>query len=153
MGDGTKLGPFVNEDSFLRHADRKKYVKNGIVAAGLFEVRSGESTLSFTHQDESLRSDDALDRYQQAKELPSGDLVGLCKLTYQDLTQSLEPPLPPRRDPVPEKVDPKYGHRHCCTDVPRDVVHRTKMAELANRNGIVRLFVPKRKRTPEVPSD
>jgi hypothetical protein len=138
------LGPFVAEDSFLRHADRNRLFKDGTVSPEVFKLRKNDSTLSFTYQDESLRDETALDQYQLDKELLSGDLPGLCKLTWNDLTVSLDPALPARHDP--NSIDEKYGHLHCCTDPPRDDEQCSVMASLADRNGIVREFIAKRKR-------
>jgi len=143
VGAQPTLGPFVAEDSFLRHVDREKRIKNGTVSQEVFKDK--HETLSFTYQDEGLRTEAGLGQYQRDKELGSGDLPGLCKITFHDLTVSLQPPLPPRPDRNPD--DEKYGHLHCCTDRPIDDVHRRKMAHLAERNGIVRPFVPKEKRT------
>ena len=143
MGAQPTLGPFVARDSFLRHVDREKRIKNGTVSQEVFKDK--HETLSFTYQNPVLRTKEGLVQYQQDKEFESGDLPGLCRLTFHDLTVSLQPPLPPRSDPVPE--DKKYGHLHCCTDRPIDDVHRRKMAHLAERNGIVRPFVPKKNRT------
>ncbi len=125
----------------MRHVDRKNRIKNGTVSQEVFKDK--HVTLSFTYQDDALRTKDGLDQYQRDKEFPHGDLPGLCKLTFHDLTVALEPPLPPRPDPVSE--DEKYGHLHCCTDRPDETQRRT-MAALAERNEIVRKFVPKEKR-------
>lgn len=142
MGAQATLDPFVAEDSFLRHVDRKSRIKNGIVSLEVFKDQ--HETLSFTYQNDVLRTKEGLDRYQRDKELKFGGLPGLCRLTFQDLTVSLDPPLRPRSDPVPQ--DERYGDLHCCTNRPIDDVHRRKMAHLAERNGIVRPYVPKDKR-------
>ncbi len=143
MGGPPILGPFVAEDSFVRHVDRRRRIKpNGTVSYKVFKDK--HETLSFTCQNAVLRTEDGLDRYQRDKQFESGDLPGFCRLTLHDLTVKLEPPLPPRPDPVPE--DEKYGHLHCCTDRPTDDDQREVMAHLATLNGIVRPFVPKEKR-------
>ena len=142
MGEPGSLGPFAAEDFFLRHVDRKRRLKNGIVLWEVFDDR--HPTLSLTYQDANLRTDGALDRYQQDKKLQYGDLPGLCRLSFRDLTESLEPALPPRHDPDPE--DEQYGHLHCCTDRPISQAQMEIMATLAPKNGIVREFVRKRKR-------
>lgn len=142
MGAQATLGPFVAEDSFLRHVDRKRHIKNGTVSHEVFKDRN--ETLSFTYQDQTLRTEEGLTQYQRDKELAYGDLPGLCMLTFHDLTVLLQPPLPPRSDPVPE--DEKYGHLHCCTDRPTDDVHRRTMAHLAERHETMRPLVPKKKR-------
>ena len=141
MGTEPTLGPFVAQDSFLRHVDRKRHIKDGTVSPEVFKDR--HQTLSFTYQDETLCTKERLDAYQRDKELQFGDLPGLCRLTFDDLTVSLRPPLPPRPDPFPQ--DERYGDLHCCTDQPSNDVQRRKMAHLAERNGIVRQFV-RRKR-------
>jgi hypothetical protein len=145
VGDSTRLGPFVADDSFLRHIDRKKrLMDDGTIAPEAFKPRNGETSLSFTFQNKLLNSEAGLEHYQRDKVLQSGDLPGICKLTFYDLTQALEPPLPPRS--VPEPRDEKYGHLHCCTDCPRDQIHMAKMAKLATRNGVLRPFVRSGKR-------
>ena len=150
MGTGKVLGPFLAEDSFLRHADRKRHIKDGIVLPDVFKLRSGEETLSFTYQDHSLQKEEELDRYQRYRALPSGDLPGLCRLTFRDLTVALKPPLPPRPDPDP--ADDRYGRLHCCTNAPNED-QLAAMAEIATRNGIVRDFIPKEKRVDRHPTD
>ena len=142
MGDHASVEPFVAEDCFLRHVAKPRCIKEGLVTWEAFHDRY--ATLSFTFQNEALRTQSGLDRYQRDKVLPHGDLPGFCKLSFYDLTVSLEPPLPPRHDPVPE--DEKYGHLHCCTYRPRDQVHCRKMAKLATRNGVVREFKRTRKK-------
>lgn len=145
MGDQPTLKPFLPEDSFLRRVGTKRYLKDGLVSRDAFRPRNAEASLSFTWQDESLRSEEALDEYQRHNALPqSGDLPGLCRLTYHDLTVSLSPPLPPRHEP--DDADPRFGHLHCATDLPRDELHMEKMAKLATRNGLVRLFVRARRK-------
>lgn len=105
--------------------------------------RDGETSLSFTLQSDELVSDSAICKYQIAKELGSGDLPGICRLEHEDLARKVMPPLPPRWDPNDE--DPGYGHLHCATAIPTDV-QRHVMAAIATRYGLVREFVPKKKR-------
>lgn len=143
MGVEASLAPFVNEDSFLRRFLKRGLTKEGTVSAGAFKDQ--HETLSFTFQDDGLRTDKGLNDYHSAKVLPFGDLPGLCKLTFHDLTVSLKPPLPPRPDADPE--DTKYGHLHCCTDQPSSDAQRTLMAYLAENHGIVRQFVRKKDRS------
>ncbi len=138
MGDQARLGPFIAEDSFLRHIDRKRRATADGVNWEVFKPRPAERSLSFTYQDVRLMSDSGLDEYRLDKAMPSGDLPGICKLTYYDLTEALEPPLPPRPRHDPE--DPKYGDLHCETGLPRDQIHMEKMAKLATRNGVLRVF-------------
>ncbi|MCK6483584.1 MAG: hypothetical protein HUU22_05645 [Phycisphaerae bacterium] len=146
MGDEPILKPFQPEDSFLRRVGKKRYLRDGgEVSFEAFRPRDGEASLSFTWQDESLRSEEGLDEYQRNNALrQSADLPGLCRLTFHDLTVSLSPPLPPRHDP--DNADPRYGHLHCATDLPCDELHMEKMAKLATRNGLVRLFVRARRK-------
>lgn len=142
MGARPSIGSFIADDSFLRRVDRKRRIRDGIVSPEVFTDK--HATLSFTYQDAALSTMGGLDRYQRQKQLPHGDLPGLCKLTYHDLTVEIEPPLPPRTDPDPDDED--YGHLHCCTDQPIDDVQRRKMAHRAEQNGIVREFVPRKRR-------
>lgn len=140
MGDQTSLGPFVAEDSFLRHIDRKRYIADDdTLSREIFKPRAHEPSLSFTYQDAGLKTSGGLDEYQRRKALPSKDLPGICRLTFYDLTVALEPPLPPRGERNPD--DTEYGHLHCSTDPPRGDVHMEKMAKLATRNGVARRFV------------
>lgn len=117
---------------------------DGTISWEVFRPREDEPSLSYTLQNESLRTSSGLEQYQRDKELPSGDLPGICKLTHYDLTEALQPPRPPRFEH--DLADPKYGHLHCVTDRPHDDVHMEKMAKLATRNGLIRPFVnaPKR---------
>ncbi|UCC30258.1 MAG: hypothetical protein JSU86_18920 [Phycisphaerales bacterium] len=142
MGARPTLGPFVDADSFLRHVDRKNRIRRGVVSHKVFKDK--HETLSFTCQNAVLRTGKGLDQYQRDKAFESGDLPGLRRLTFYDLTVRLQPPLPPRSDPNPD--DERYGHLYCCTNRPSDD-QREKMAHLAEGNGIVRPFVPKGKRT------
>lgn len=132
---------FLPEDAFLRHVDRKNRIRNDIVSPDVFKDK--HETLSFFYQAESLRTDKALDEYQRDRQLMSGDLPGLVKLTYNDLTVSVEPPLPPVSEPDPD--DEKYGNLHYCTAQPTDVQRRV-MAHCAKLNGIVRPFIYKKHR-------
>lgn len=144
MGDQPSLGPFIAEDGFLRRVDRRARIRDDIVHWQVFEPRSQETGLSFTYQHDSLKTDQGLTAYHRAKALPSGDLPGICKLTFHDLTQALEPPLAPR--PERDHSDKEYGRLHCVTDCPRDQLHMVKMAKLATRNGVLRRFKRLRKK-------
>lgn len=139
MGPREGVETFTPDDSFLRRIDRKRHALDGIVAADVFRPRPNETTLSFTYQDALLRQGGALAAYQRAKRLPSGDLPGICRLTFHDLTSKLDPPLPPR--PEQDETDPAYGHLHCVTDCPVDEIHREKMAKLATENLLLMSFV------------
>jgi hypothetical protein len=145
VGNQPSLGPFVAEDSFLRHIDRKRHIADdGGVSWEVFKPRNGEPSLSFTYRDKELKAEQGLKAYQEYKALPHGDLPGICSLSFDDLTRSLEPPLPPR--PERNVADERYGHLHCVTDCPRDEVHMERMAKLATRNGPVCPFVRAHKR-------
>lgn len=144
MGNQPSLGPFVADDFFLRHIDKKRCAAAGVVNGEVFRSRESEPALSFTYQDENLKTEHGVQQYQQDKVLPHGDLPGICMLSFDDLTRSLEPPLPPRSEPY--AADEKYGHLHCVTDHPRDEIHMEKMAKLATRNGVLCQFVRARKR-------
>ncbi|MHC4091836.1 MAG: hypothetical protein ACYSVY_16480 [Planctomycetota bacterium] len=143
MGDQPSLGPFFAEDGFLRRVDRKRRIADDIVTWEAFKPRESEAHLSFTYEDDSLKTDEGLTAYHRAKALPRGDLPGICKLTFHDLTQALEPPLRPR--PERDRSDEEYGHLHCVTDCPSDELHMRKMATLATRNGVLRRFIRHRK--------
>lgn len=145
MGGKASVGSFVAEDCFLRHVDRRRYLKRGIVKPEAFDDH--HENLSFTFQNAGLQTEAGLDQYQRDKALPSEDLPGICKLSFYDLTESLSPPLPPRRDPNPD--DERYGHLHCCTDRPIDWGHRVQMAKLASRYGVLREFVRRKKAARE----
>ena len=144
MGDAPRLEPFRETDSFLRRVSKRKGIREGFVLPAAFAVRPGEPSLSFTFQDFTLQSPDALEDYHVGNALPSGDLPGICKLTFQDLVRSLVPPLPPRQKPEPQ--DERYGHLHCETDPPVDDAHQTEMAKLASKHGVLLEFVPKKRR-------
>lgn|GEM_PF-3734229 len=145
MGDQQSLGPFCSEDCFLRRIAKKRHVaRDGTVSPEVFDVTDADDTLSFTFQDDNLKTEEGLDRYQRETAFPSGARLGICWLSYDDLTVSLDPPLPPRHEPDPE--DEKYGHLHCVTDCPKSYVRMVQMAKLATDNGVVRHFDPHRKR-------
>ena len=96
--DQDKVTHFINDDGFLRRVSNAGSLRrNGLVQEKAFKPRPYEEALSFTFQDESLQSDDAIRQYQLDNELDSGDLPGIFMLTFEDLTVRLEPPLPPRR--------------------------------------------------------
>ena len=135
------LGLFEVNDAFLRRIDRRRWIaRDGTIAPEAFLAREGESSLSFTYQGSGLRDNAALDDYQRVYRLPSGDLPGLCRLTYGNLTRDLETPLPPRHNP--DDNDAVYGHLHYVTDCPTRV-QMEQMAMLATWNGVVRDLRPK----------
>ena len=142
MGNSSNVAPFVSTDEFLRRAGKKRHVKLGVVHWEVFA--DSHPTLSFTLRNDDLRTEDGLDRYQELKAFPSDDLPGICMLTFLDLTDRLRPALPPRRDP--DGQDATYGHLHCSTDRPSGQIQMEVMAELANKHGVLREFILKRKR-------
>ncbi len=151
MGDEARVGLFVADDSFLRHIDKKRLVmSNGLLSHEVFKPREGEPSLSFTYQDANLRTQRGLDQYQQDKVLLHGDLPGICKLTFDDLTESLKPPLPPHLEV--NDSDKWYGHLHYVTDCPLNESHMEQMAKLASRHGLLRAFVKRQHRRADASS-
>lgn len=145
MGDAPRLEPFQDTNSFLRRVSKPNAIREGFVLPPAFAVRTKEPSLSFTFQDSTLQSPEALEQYQIDNALPeSGDLPGICMLTHSDLVKALVPPLPPRHSP--DTRDERYGHLHCETDPPFDEAHQAEMAKLATRNGVVLDFIRKKKR-------
>lgn len=136
MGDVTGQCVFQSLDFFLRRTSKKRLMKDGIISWEAF--RDDHPTLSFTFQSSTLKTEAALTEYQAAKKLPSGDLPGICKLSYENLAVELVPHLPPRWDD--DKTDVEYGKLHCSTDRPNDVQCKI-MSEMASRHGVVRDFV------------
>ena len=138
MGNRKRLeaNDFRDEDSFLRHANKPRHLRDDIVIAELF--RDGHDELSFTYQDESLTSPASLDQYQRDNVTEHGDWLGLCRLYYLDLTRvSLEPRW------APDLNNERYGRLHCVTAAPT-ADQATLMAEAATRNGVVRQFRSKK---------
>jgi len=142
------LTSFSIEDSFLRRISSRGCVReDGTIGADAFTHRpeKKETALSFTYQDGTLKTKAQLDDYHRYNRLPSGDLPGICRLTFYDLTEGICPPLPPRHEPDP--ADERYGHLHCVTGLPHNEVHKEQLAKLATRNGIVRRFVRAKRTT------
>jgi hypothetical protein len=117
-------------------------MKRGLVLWRAFKEK--DPTLSFTFQDESLRDDAKLDRYQaHFARFLGGNLPGIVWLSFEGLSSKLSPPLVPRREPNKE-ADPIYGHLHCVTDAPRKKEHMELLAKLVNDRefgGVLREFV------------
>jgi len=133
VGAGQSLDspePFALEDGFLRRIVFPNLIKNGVVRRKAF--KDNHTTLSFTFRNDELKTSAGLDFYQSRKKLPSGDLPGLCMLTYGDLTLALEPPLEPRHERDTE--DEYYGNLHCVTDRPVHDDQRERMAKLATKH-------------------
>lgn len=127
------------DDSFLRRIAFASMLRNSIVSWKAFKARSSDDTLSFTLQNEVLKDQDNLDQFPRYNRFPeSGDLPGICKLTLEDLTGRLVPPLPPER--TRDSTDTEYGHLHFATAIPtKDQM--IDMAKLATDHGILRSFV------------
>lgn len=142
MGDEASLDTFTPNDFFLRRVSKKKCIRDGLIAADAFDDK--HASLSFTFQNENLKTEDGLVQYQMAKALPSGDLPGIVHLSYLDLTEKVTPPLPPRKDP--DSTDVEYGHLHCSTDRPRDKHHRDMLAKCAESHGVLLPVVPRKHR-------
>ena len=139
MGAKASLEPFAPEDGFLRRIVYANHIKRGYVHWRAF--KDAHPTLSFTYRDDELATCAGLDLYQIRKALPSGDLPGICMLTFLDLTCSLEPPLEPRQEV--DNEDEYYGELHCVTDQPVDKAQRQEMAKLAaKRQDVLRSVVP-----------
>lgn len=142
MADHPPLTPFQASDRFLRRVGLPDHMKHRVVHWRAFKEK--DPTLSFTFQDESLRSAASLGRYQShfSKHL-GGNLPGIVWLSFEGLSSRVSPPLVPRQDPNIE-LDPVYGHLHCVTDVPRDKEQMQILAKLVNDDefgGILREFV------------
>jgi hypothetical protein len=143
MADPPSLTPFQASDRFLRRVGLPDHMKRRIVHWRAFKEK--DPTLSFTFQDESLRGEASLDRYQNHfSEHLGGNLPGVVWLSFEGLTSRVNPPLVPRQDPNIDS-DPVYGHLHCVTDAPRDKEQMQLLAKLVNDDdkfgGILREFV------------
>jgi hypothetical protein len=91
-------------------------------------------------QAEGLTTPEGIDAYQKYHALqPSNDLPGICRVSFLDLVERLDPPLPPRSEP--NVTDTVYGHLHCSTACP-DRLTMEKLAKLATVNGLLKPFVP-----------
>ena len=105
-----------------------------------------EPTLSFTFQDEVLRTPAGLGAYQaHFSKLIGGTRPGIVWLSYEGLTTRLSPQLVPRHAPDTES-DPVYGHLHCVTDAPHEKAQMELLAKLVNDGqfgGVLREFVNK----------
>jgi hypothetical protein len=134
---------FNADDSFLRRAAGRNRIHAGVVHWKAFEPRENEQELSYTLQSADLKTDEGIDEFQEAKRLESGDLPGICLLTFLDLTRHIDPALPPRHEV--DKDDEKYGHLHCCTDLPANKDVMDALAKLATEHGVVRDFVRAKK--------
>ncbi len=140
MADRAALIPPTSGDWFIR---RNPY-NNGfkirpagvIVARKVFRERHG--SMSLTRQTEELTTAMALSDYQLAHQLPSGDIPGLCKVSYRNLVEDVRPALPPRFEL--DRNDDRYGHLHYVTEPPTEDQQEV-LAKLASENGILRGFV------------
>jgi len=138
------------DEQFIRRFSKKSAVKKDRqVLPAAFEPRIDERGLSFTLRDETLQSREALLRYRTYFQIQkSGDLPGLCFLTYANLTQGLQPPLPPRYSEY--ETDPVYGHLHHLTDLPNET-QQNQMATQATQNGLLLPAVIKKRDYPPEP--
>lgn len=139
MADRPLVRALSREDWFLRRVAYNNHIKHDTVHWKAFRPEREETALSYTLQAEDLGAADGIDRYQLYWVFPSGDLPGICRLSYVNLTEDLEPPLPPWPDL--DETDERYGHLHCHTDLPRDKDSMRRLAVLATENGVVRPFV------------
>jgi hypothetical protein len=142
MVEAPRVGAFRDGDRFLRRIRLPDHIRRGLVYWRGFKDKG--SRLSFTFQDESLSSDVGLDAYRRyvAEKYMSGDLPGICWLSYHGLVSRLDPALEPQHDP--DSTDFVYGHLHCSTAQPRDKEHMEKMAKLVNDGdygGLLRDYV------------
>lgn len=149
MGEQRGVGDFVAEDRFLRRTDRKGYIKERdgrfVVVWEAFKPRPNERDLSFTFQALQLQSEEALRQFQQDKELPeSGDLPGICRLSYANLNDQS---LPPRFKEDPD--DTVYGKLHHVTDLPSQP-QMESLAAMASQNNDFGLPFPLIKRRKRV---
>ena len=138
MVNGSGVGGEVPNEWFLRRIAFKRHLRPGqdgiVVHKNAFRGRLTESSLSLTLQDESLQSAESLRGYQSNCQLPSGDLPGVCRVSYQNLVVDVIPPLPPR--PEPDPTDSLYGYLHYAIDLP-DEVQQQRLAVLATNNVVL----------------
>ena len=114
---------------------RKKESGRVVVRARAFR-EARYPMLSLTLRSGELESHDQLLEYRQCFPLDSGDLQGICTVSYVDLTARVEPPLSPERAPI----DGAYGQLHCETELPTEDQQNT-LAKLATENGVLLDFV------------
>lgn len=142
MVEAPGVDAFRDDDRFLRRIRFPDHIKRGLIQWRAFKDK--DARLSFTFQDESLSCDSGLDAYRRyvGDRYLSGDLPGICWLSFHGLVARLEPPLEPRHNPDP--TDEVYGHLHCSTDQPRDRAHMDLMAKLVHdgeHGGLLRDYV------------
>lgn len=130
-------------DFFLRHISKKRQAPEGIIAPCAFELRRAELTLSLTFQSDRLKTDEDLRQYQEAKAIrPSGDLPGLCRVSYRNLVSDVDPPLEPELDKNPD--DKVYGDLHYVTEPPDEEQRAVLAFHARNNGGLLRPFVRSR---------
>ena len=119
MADRPALTPLTNDDWFIRRNAYKngfKVTPNGVVVAGKV-FRESHGSMSLTRKTPELKTEAALKAYQLAHQLPSGDLPGLCSVSFKNLVEDVPPPpLQPRYEL--EIADDRYGHLHYVTEPP-----------------------------------
>lgn len=108
-----------------------------------FKPRQGETTCSFTIQNDELRTDEGIERYRERKVTTEGIRPGICMLSFHELTERVKPPLVPRFDC--DDQDPFYGESHYCTDAP-DRDQQEVMAFFASKHVVA---LPERAQPPQ----
>lgn len=141
MGDGTAVITLTADSWFLRRVSTRKHIKPDAVHWRVFKARQNEPSISYHLMVEDLATPQGIDRYQlHYQSRDTGDLPGICRLSYVNLAEDLDPPLPPRSTPD-EDDDPLYRHLHCSTDPPPDEDTMRRLAKLATKNGILRPYI------------
>lgn len=133
------LRSFEDEDRFLRRVAYPDHIRRGLVHWRAF--RETGPSLSLTLQTGELRTEPGLELYQSRFRFQSGDLPGICWLSFLGLTKLVAPPLEPHWDS--DETDPHYGHLHCCT-APPTKPQAERLAKLVNDDeygGLLRDFV------------
>jgi hypothetical protein len=123
-------------------------MKNKTVLAAAFAPRNA-TTLSYTPRAGVLNTTQGLLAYREAKQMPSGDLLGICHLSFENLTTDMEAQsgkrLPPWADRDRLDRSRLYGRLHCSTKLPNPL-QQELLAECATRSGGVIPFEKAAKR-------
>lgn len=138
-----ELTEFADDDQFLRRVRfSSNFNKRGLLRWQTFKIK--DAPMSWTFRDPTLATDEGVDEYHAYfSKIVEQKLPAVLWFSFFGLVERLNPPLIPKHDPAPED-DPKYGHLHCSTDVPRDEDHMRLMAKLVNQHlhaGIVRSYL------------
>lgn len=150
MAAGSVSTSFVATDRFLRRIRFSNMIRNdGVLRPGAFTGGKTETAPSWTLQDESLRTEGALDKYQAYWQSEDGGRPGLFWVSYRGFTECLQPPLPPSR--CPDAADLRYGHLHCTTEVPtrKQCEILAKIVQDGDEGAILRYVLP----PPPAPAD